>query len=123
MNPNEMYTAAYVLQSIVAICSIGFFTDRLNSRQKKATGVVVNYKGFDYLCLVESLETSCTKEMPLCTTLYSKNSFFIFGDYADQNKWFIYDFGLLYWLKTDKNVSPIPVRYQLKSVLRIPTEK
>jgi hypothetical protein len=86
-------------------------------------GMYINYKGFQYLCWVESLETSCTSEMPLCSNIYKKNSFFVFGDYADQNKWFAYDSGQIYWLKTDNNFKPFPHRYQLKSVMTLPIEK
>lgn len=55
MTANAYYTWAYIFQAIVAICSIGFFVEKLTSSKKKIAGGVViiclaasvclNYKG------------------------------------------------------------------------------
>lgn len=75
------------------------------------SGTIV-YKGVKYRAYFKELVGSiCSTGVPYCIKILSKNSFFIFGNCGrcqDPSKWYIYDYGKVYWYPNDKNVLKQP---------------
>jgi hypothetical protein len=97
MYPDSLITLGY---NPFAYCSMKDLNLVARIDSHKAN---VFYKGKAYTSKAVITDYGSSGRNPMCIPFTNANSFFIFGDYYDENKWYVYDYGKVLWMKSDKN--------------------